>query len=253
MAEIKDYLTYNKAMKKTLWDKCWWLDKIDPTIDTIIDFGCADGALFAFIEHIFPNRFRYVGIDNNPQMLEKARAQAQEKGYAVELYTNLAEAPIQTNSILLLNSVIHEILNYCDDDTCGMIYQQIKASGARYIAIRDMYLHDIPPFAHSIPNNELDRLFESRLKTPHQNPYAGIVEYMLKAEYHSNWDREKEERYLWYWKPWYRDIENYEILFEEDFMLTYHRRVWRKKYSIPLADLRKINTHKKLLLQIKNA
>ena len=47
IANIKDY---NTAMKKTLLDKIWWIDKIDKSVTTIFDFGCADGSMTKFID-----------------------------------------------------------------------------------------------------------------------------------------------------------------------------------------------------------
>ena len=250
MNEIKDYAGYNKAMSKSLLDKVWWLDKIPSTIDTIIDFGCADGAMFKFIEKMFPRKFRYIGIDNDKKMLQKAKANISYPN--TEFYSSLAKIPHYPNAVLVLNSVIHEILSYTTYWEGVKLFDQIQNCGAKYIAIRDMYEHDNPGFTHIIPDNEIDNWQASLAMQPHKNHQTALLEYMLKADYKSNWDREVEERYLWEWGHWFWSMENYDILYEEDFMLPYHRRVWRKRYRIPLVDLRKINTHKKMLLELKN-
>ena len=36
---------YLKRMRVGMYDKCWWVDKLYPEVDTVIDFGCADGSL----------------------------------------------------------------------------------------------------------------------------------------------------------------------------------------------------------------
>lgn len=36
-----NYEAYYEELDKTLFDKIWWLNKIDDEIDTIIDFGCS--------------------------------------------------------------------------------------------------------------------------------------------------------------------------------------------------------------------
>ena len=252
MNEIKDYAGYNKAMSKSLLDKVWWLDKIPPIINTIIDFGCADGAMFAFIHKMFPNRFHFIGVDNNDEMLRQTHYKALRYGYKVQLFSSVENIPpaLVENAVLVMNSVCHEILNYTTYWEGDALFSQIKNLGAKYIAIRDMYEHDNPCFTHLLPCEEINNWMKSTIATPHKDLQTGLLEYMLKADYKNNWDREVEERYLWKWGHWFWRMENYETICEEDFMLPYHRRVWRKRYHIPLADLRKIRTHKKMLLHL---
>ena len=44
MEKIRNYKTYTDGMAKTFADKAWFVEKLPPHIDTLIDFGCADGA-----------------------------------------------------------------------------------------------------------------------------------------------------------------------------------------------------------------
>lgn len=253
MNSIVNYEDYNSAMAKTLADKCWWLNEIPANINTIIDFGCADGALFRFIHKSFPNRFRFIGVDNNEAMLIKAAENANKYGYKVNLHTSISSIPAdyRKNAVLLLNSVIHEILNYYTYWESQELFDQFEHSGIAYIAIRDMYQHDdVPAFHYTIPNNEASKEKEVAEKIGHTNPVAHILEFMLKAEYDSNWEREVEERYLWRWAHWFYGMTNYHILYEENFSLAYHRRLWRKKYQIPSVELQNIKTHKKMLLKL---
>ena len=46
MPEITNLDKYTAAMQNTLLDKIWFLDKIDPNIDTIIDFGWGRASTF---------------------------------------------------------------------------------------------------------------------------------------------------------------------------------------------------------------
>ena len=80
MEHIKDYAGYNSAMAKGLFDKIWWIDKLPTNIDTIIDFGCADGALFAFVHKLFPNRFRLSALTTTPKWWSKPRARHAKRG-----------------------------------------------------------------------------------------------------------------------------------------------------------------------------
>ena len=45
MTPIANMNVYNDGMRKSMLDKIWFLDKIDGSIDTIYDYGCADGSL----------------------------------------------------------------------------------------------------------------------------------------------------------------------------------------------------------------
>lgn len=74
MEKITNYAVYNNGMRNTIIDKMWFLDYISPNITTIIDFGCADGDLFKEIEKIYPNKFDYIGIDNDKTMRTRAKA-----------------------------------------------------------------------------------------------------------------------------------------------------------------------------------
>lgn len=44
MEQINNIDVYTSGMQKSLADKLFFVDKVDD-IDTVIDFGCADGSL----------------------------------------------------------------------------------------------------------------------------------------------------------------------------------------------------------------
>ena len=106
---MNDRQIYLQRMKTTIEDKCWWLEYISPEIDTIVDFGCAAGDLGVYLNTIYPNRFKYIGIDNDEDMLNLAR---KTNGFA--FYKSIYELPNEytSNAILILNSVMHEIYSY---------------------------------------------------------------------------------------------------------------------------------------------
>ena len=49
MTEIHNFDIYLKRMAATLSDKCWWVDRLPPDIDTVVDYGCAQGDLAAYL------------------------------------------------------------------------------------------------------------------------------------------------------------------------------------------------------------
>ena len=66
---IQDYSEYNAAMKKSLLDKIFFMDKIDANV--IVDYGCADGTLIHFLYSLF-SEFTYIGYDIDTTMLTHA-------------------------------------------------------------------------------------------------------------------------------------------------------------------------------------
>lgn len=254
IANIKDY---NTAMKKTLLDKIWWIDKIDKSITTIIDFGCADGSLEMFIENIFPNRFRYVCVDNNNDMLKLCMKNLRKINNRVIYCYDLTEINSYLNteelqkSVLVLNSVLHEVLSYCTEREQNELFKQMFSNSFGYVAIRDMHLNDFPIFGCVLNAEHQKKIAYTSQNIKHKDYKSTLVEYFLKSEYTNNWEREKDERYLWNWsRIIFLNWKNkYEIIHEEDFSLAYHRKIWRKEFQISLSDLRKFKTHKKLLLK----
>ena len=44
MPDIENYKVYNDRMRRSMWDKAFFMDKI-PGTELLIDYGCADGSL----------------------------------------------------------------------------------------------------------------------------------------------------------------------------------------------------------------
>ena len=63
-------------MKKSLWDKAFFMDKIIG-VKCVIDFGCADASLICMLREIFPSMDFY-GFDINEELLVRARENMHE-------------------------------------------------------------------------------------------------------------------------------------------------------------------------------
>lgn len=70
MPGIANIEIYNESMTKSLIDKLFFLDKID-NVKCIVDYGCANGALIAFIAPLFPD-ILFFGYDKNGMMIDSA-------------------------------------------------------------------------------------------------------------------------------------------------------------------------------------
>lgn len=259
MENIVNIHDYNTAMQKTLLDKIWFLDKIDNSIKYIFDFGCADGSLTSFINDMFPNHFEFFLIDNNPEMLKIANDNLQSSNSPITFHccNSIEEAIAQCDdirkSVLVLNSVIHEILSYCDYEEQRKLFETFFQNNFGYVAIRDMHLFTLPDFELCSSSTLHHTMYEDFVANFEHSQVIGKntlqLEFLLKTDYYSNWEREKKERYLWNWVVLVLGYSMgiYEIEYEQDFSLPYHRRKWYKKFGV--SQTKKIKTHKKLLLK----
>jgi trans-aconitate methyltransferase len=258
MEKIKNYNRYNEAMTSTMLDKIWFLDKIPPTVDTIVDFGCADGSLIKFIDSIFPNRFKFVGIDNDEEMLDRATKNLANIKSPYTLYHSICGLEYQNmeNAVLVLNSVVHEIFSYCSYLDCVQIFNSINKMHFSFVAIRDMHYQEttanelaLYTMANVFLANEKEHFTQWNDLNYHSNTQNSIIEFLLKYRYKENWDREVAERYLWNWKnDLTRYFRNYEIEFEQDFYIPFIF----SKYELDFdTKTERFNTHKKLLFKCR--
>ena len=62
---INNYDVYNKRMDKSFQDKLFFLDKIKDSVEAVVDFGCADGALIRHLSEFEFTNIKLVGYDSN--------------------------------------------------------------------------------------------------------------------------------------------------------------------------------------------
>jgi SAM-dependent methyltransferase len=253
MADISNLSIYLSRMDAALLDKCWWIDKIPDTIDTIIDFGCASGNLKSMIDHLAPNKYKYIGVDNSSEM----PVECAKKG--IRVYTSLYDAAARVESqhtILVLNSVIHEILSYTEVNNIFKLFDQMAEYGFAYIAIRDMYLtpgivNYKSVFAQILNSpykeqwDQFQAVIQNRMGIT-TDPQFYTKEFLLKYWYTENWDRECKEQYLWDWKYCFDLLAGpYDIEYENDFYIPFIRNKVKQDFDYDFN----VNTHKKLLLK----
>lgn len=203
MNGIANYDVYTARMKASMYDKIFFVDKIfDDEVDTILDFGCADGELIRAVHAFLPN-YNFVGYDNDKKMIHLAR-QALPFARFTSDWNEINVIPEKT--ILVMSSVIHEVYSYSTEEEIEEFWSNILNAGFKYIVLRDM-LHsstdiklepDIISAIHDIIN-----------KTEHADMLKyfediwGVVDtteklkhFLLKYRYRENWNRESRENYL---------------------------------------------------------
>ena len=266
MTDIVDINTYLRSMSTTLFDKVWWIDKIPDDINTIVDFGCAKADLAVLINRIMPNKFHYVGIEESRIMAHLARDNLDS--YASDtcswqVLPSLSAASKSNNfrnSVLVLNSVLHEVFTYKSESEIQSLMSQIRNLGFRCIAIRDMCpsrfnVHDHIEAKCAILSSSRGDLWREYDKFRRETKIAGVEydedtwlqEFMLKYRYEANWEREKQEKYLWNIPAklaQYGLLDKYEIGFENKFYIPFIRDKIKEDFGIDWD----YPTHIKLLL-----
>lgn len=242
-SEINNYNIYLQRMNKSLKNKLFFLQSdIDwNNIDTIIDFGCADGTLLLALKEIFGSSKQYVGIDNNQIMRDSLNRRCQD----VDVLETLQEAVIKYNtkrSLLIFSSVLHEVdyyLNRLDKDSFTEVLLDNEFA---YIVVRDMYFQEQEELCNRAEYIKLysaamigrRALFKDYMQSRGDRlSLSTVVEFFLKYDYLENWSRERDERYFY-------DYDKYDNIFlfnhfalsKEHYCLDYIRNKVHEDFNI---------------------
>ena len=253
MTPLTDITSYNSNMRKSLPDKLWWLDKLSPDIRTVVDYGCADGALLEAIAFSNPEAMLF-GYDFSPDMVKLASENLGGKAVITDDYEKILRCADPDTAVLSASSVFHEIMNYSpepEDD-----FKRIFQSGFRYIAIRDMFVSEkafYPSDEKAV--NSVRSAFPAE-KTAEFEKYIGslrenqnLLQFFLTYRYTINWDREVRENYFPYTIERFLTMipATYEVVYGEHYILPFAADSVKRDFGVCLRD----NTHGKILLRKK--
>lgn len=256
--KIKDYPTYISRMNKSMLDKVFFLDKIEP--EAIVDYGCGNGDLLNFVSPYVDPSVHLFGYDNDRTMIQKAQAKTSRITFASDL-TEIMELvnKFKVHPTLVLSSVLHEVYSYFTPQQIDQFWEIMMSGNFKYITIRDMIpsraisrpadINDIAKVYKKFLNSQVLVDFESVWGSIEGN--KNLVHFLLKYKYlQPNWAREVKENYM----PIYRedllarlDTDNYEIIYHEHYVLPYIKQCVAADFGIELKD----NTHLKLILKHK--
>jgi len=221
MNDITDRQHYVEAMRKTLDQKLFFMDKLDP--DFILDFGCADGALVEAALGIKPEMVAW-GYDNDSEMIKDVSEYG--KGlYTIDLKLALQCAKeARGTRVLVLSSVLHEIYSACGHDEIRTLWKNIQEVGFDFIVVRDMLYDSTSEYSLDL---EVSAIFDKEpVKAKHFEKVWGslrirqnFVHFLLTYRYTENWDREVEEDYL--------SINRHELL-ETFKLIGYQFEYWEQ-------------------------
>lgn len=249
MEKIKDYAIYNYRMKKSLLDKMFFLDKFFEPIETIVDFGCADGELIEEMKHLFPD-YRYIGYDIEEEMLKIAR----EKNEDVEFYDKWKDIKVDFNkSLLNISSTIHEVYSYGTEEDIKVFWNNVFNSGFKYICIRDLMISE--NLTQNVKDEDIETIRKYNPKTlkEYEDIWGSIkdkknfVHYLLKYKYIENWSREVRENYFPITLEKLLSLipNNYRITYSDHYTLLYTSHQIKTDFGIKLDE----KTHFKLILK----
>ncbi len=207
MPEIEDYSVYNDRMRRSMWDKAFFMDKV-PGAELLIDYGCADGSLIRFLHGLFPEML-FIGYDIDPSMIEAARRKNTGNVWYFtqinEVQEQIRKLEIPSSKIAInYSSVFHEIFHYGHDPEAFRSF--VSAVSPQYLAIRDMmYCSEDPDAAVSKEAEERVRSilpewqicdFETCWGTISLR--KNLIHLLMKYGYTENWERECAENYFSY-------------------------------------------------------
>ncbi len=248
---IKDYKTYNSGMKKSIKDKLFFEGLTDDSVDTFVDFGCADGQILAQVHNDFPE-WKLKGIDNDYRMIELAQRNCK----AAEYFEKISDLTNNNTSLLNLSSVIHEVYSYSSSNAIKKFWSNVFNSGFKYISIRDlMSSYTINTEAEINDILKLQKRTNSEQLSDFISVWGNIstrrnlVHYLLKYRYVENWEREVRENYLPITVECFLNMipDTYEIIYFNHYILPFTKDKIKEDFDIELRD----NTHVKVLLKRK--
>ncbi len=207
MPDIEDYAVYNDRMRRSMWDKAFFMDKI-PGASLVVDYGCADGSLIRFLSDLFPS-MRFIGFDIDGAMIAAAREAAREGAWFFsdpeDVTEKIRELGVPPEQIAVnFSSVFHEVFHYGFDT--AVIRKLLHDTRPRYIVVRDMmYVSEddgavTPPAVLRRIRSLLPDWQIASFEAAH-GPIGirrNLTHLLLKFHYTENWDRECAENYFSY-------------------------------------------------------
>lgn len=255
MNAICDYQTYTNEMLKGIEDKLFFMDKCN--FDTLLDYGCADGALIEIMKDFYPKK-NYVGYDFNPDMIERAQKKNIQSAY---FYDDLKNANNKIDSFkgknaVLSSSLIHEVYSYCTDEQINEFWNNIYSGNYDYVIIRDMALSKVNVNDYKFAKKEdifLVRKYANPLQLQEfENVWGSIVyqknlvHFLMKYRYVNNWSREVQENYfpITIEDHLNKIPDGFKVEMFEHYTLPFHKDIIFKDFGIRFEE----KTHIKLIV-----
>lgn len=263
--DFKDIASYNENMSKGLVDKMFFLNDIELNNEKkylFVDFGCADGFLTDALYDVLSKRgiaAYYVGYDISEDMIDLAKTRFNHNATNV-MFTYKWDEVIEymkqyenTEKVLILSSVIHEVYSYSKDpQDIKEFWQRVLESDFKYICVRDMMvaadidrpsnLNDVGKIiAASVTGNVItkEQLADYELKNNRlEYSQREVIHFLLKYRWKLNWEREVNENYFPITVEEFLEFfeGKYEINYLERFRVPFLDKCIKEDFDIELED-----------------
>ena len=259
MPGIRDYAVYTDRMRRSMWDKAFFMDKV-PGTEAIVDYGCADGSLVCFLSGLFP-AMRFIGFDIDPAMVAQANGQRRENTWFFsdpeEVRRQLRALGISGEQTTVnFSSVFHEIFSYGFDT--GRIRRFLEEISPSYVTVRDMMYRG--PAADTPVSPEAEARARSAIPAWQIADFEAVfgsirlrrnlTHLLLKTNYTENWSRECRENYFSVTREELMAVLNpagrFRVLYEACYTLPWIRRDVADRLGLDLGD--GATTHLSLIL-----
>ncbi len=251
---IKDVGAYNRAMKKGISDKAFFMKEIQP--EFILDFGCADGALIQYIHSTYDG-VKCAGYDISPTMEGPFKDNNPDVPFFSNWNQAVSYARKHKNTCVVLSSVIHEVYSYSKSKAIAKFWNDIFNSGFDYVVIRDTipkgidtvkdYKSDVEA-VKKVVDQDLLADYEKRWGRL-EDSYRNFVRFLLVYRYKDDWARESLENYMpLTYNTLIRKVpDSYKIIYDDSFVYNPIQKDINKNYGI---DIKK-DTHLKMIISKK--
>lgn len=258
-----DYTKFTDSMAKSIWDKAFFMDKIEDC-NVIIDFGCADGSMLDMLAGIFQNKV-YIGYDNDEKVLAMAKQRNADHDQVFIVGPDHLENALDAicerrdKSKVCLNfaSVLHEIYSFPEEGGLDVIKHIVQKLEPEYITIRDMYFDSGRYF---YDDKQLPDTFDVRTmadakfcddferKFGRIDNWKNLCHFLMKYQWAENgWEKEMQENYFSLnMERFISDIGGgYIRLFTTTYLLPHLCCKWVREYNIFIPA---IHTHAQFVL-----
>jgi hypothetical protein len=221
-------------MHKGLFDKLFFADKIDA--QTIMDYGCADGALARAHHALFPT-INYIGYDSDNEMVKEARYKT-AVGHPIRFHNDKVKARSDVARsdgpwALVLSSVLHEVYSYKSAEEISLFHDFCYGNWFDYVVVRDMMMMSPKMYGESDPEQvarvkqvlPAKQLMQWEQQWGFIDDNISLTHLLMTYRYKENWERElKEDYFALGIDPYLQSVPaNYEPIHFKHYALPFNR------------------------------